>query len=209
MHRTTRLVVALVAFALLAGPGRVVSQQFALGAGAADAAANDRVNRALLAAALKPGYTVNLASNWPELRAADGSCVNGGREVLTGRLDQTSGGNYVGKLVRRASIQFCGAHGAATERCSLTLESEGAVAANGEVRRFPAGWAQPVVALRWVSLPADNDVTVSGDCPPAFNQALRRMFLGVTHLLEFELPTTGEGRLAQRLDDYGWIVEVE
>lgn len=209
MHRATRLVVAIVTFALLAAPGRATSQQVALGAGAADAAANDRVNRALLTAALKPEYKVSLTSNWPELRASDGSCVNGGREVLTGRLRQTSGGNYVGKLLRRASIQFCGAHGAATERCSLTLESEGAVAANGEVRPFLVGWARPMVALRWVSLSEDNDVIVSGDCPPAFNQALRRMFLGVTHLLEFELPTAGEDRLAQRLDDYGWIVEVE
>lgn len=61
----------------------------------------------------------------------------------------------------------------------------------------------------WVSAPDDADVVVNGNCPSPFNTALRRMFLSVTHLLEFDLPTAAEGRLAQRLDDYGWIVEVE
>ena len=167
------------------------------------------VNRALLAAALKSTYSVHLVSAWPQLGMPNSTCVNGGEEVLEGTIEQTSGGNYVGSLQRRATIRFCGTHGPATEACSLTLRSVGPVAAQGEVQPFTRGWTNPTVELRWATAESGNDVTVEGDCAPTFNESLRRMYLGVTHMVEFPLPVVGEGLRREELADYGWIVAVQ
>jgi hypothetical protein len=180
----------------------------ALGAGAEWAGgSSSSVNRALMAAALRPVYSVRLASDWPELVGKDGRCRNGGEEVITGELELTSGGNYLGTLTREATIRFCGAHGPATEACSLTLRSTGPVAARGEVEPFRGGWTNPLLTLHWAA-PAGAVAEVDGDCQPAFAESLRRLYLGVTHMIEFHLPVTGEGRHREHLEE-GWIVEVQ
>lgn len=205
MRRTAVLFIALT-FAATPTAGQT---QMALAAGAHDPGPLTRVNRALLAAALKPTYSVHLVSAWPQLGMPNSNCVNGGDEVLEGSIEQTSGGNYVGLLQRKATIRFCGIHGPAKEACSLTLQSTGPVVGHGEVRPFTSGWTNPTVELRWTTAEAGNDVTVEGDCPPAFNESLEQMYLGVTHMVEFSLPVVGEGARHEELADFGWIVEVQ
>ncbi len=201
MRRTAML---LVAITLADTP--LAAQALALAAGAGPSM---MVNRALLAAALKSTYSVHMVSAWPQLSMPNSTCVNGGEEVLEGTIEQTSGGNYVGSLQRRATIRFCGTHGPATEACSLTLRSVGPVAAQGEVQPFTRGWTNPTVELRWATAESGNDVTVEGDCAATFNESLRRMYLGVTHMVEFPLPVVGEGLRREELADYGWIVAVQ
>ena len=170
---------------------------------------SEMVNRALLAAALKPKYQLRMASDWPQLAAPNGSCLNGGSELIEGGLELTSGGDYVGTLTRTTTINFCGSHGQAREACVLVLRGKGPVAARGEIQPFMDGWTNPVVELHWSTAPEGNEVTLDGDCSPSFNDALRRMYLGVSHVLEFPLPAVGEGGRRERLEDYGWNVEVE
>lgn len=164
------------------------------------------VNRALLAAALKPAYVIRLTSAWPEL--GHGSCRNGGDEVIVGKLQLDSGGDYVGRLRREATIRFCGVHGPATDACSVTLQSEGPVTARGTVVPVEAGWANPVVTLRWTATPEGTSVKLDGECNPAFAAALRRLYLGASHMIEFRMPIAGEGRRIEHLEE-GWVVEVE
>lgn len=208
MRRATQM---LLAATMLGFAPRLAGQAaLALAAGANEPGGPSVVvNRALLAAALKPAYQIHLVSDWPQLGTADGRCMNGGEEMLDGTVELTSGGNYIGTLERRATIRFCGAHGQAREACSLTLRSTGPVSARGEVHPFTSGWTNPVVELHWATASEGNGVAVEGDCPPAFNNALQQMYLGVTHVLEFTLPVVGDGARTERLDDYGWTVKVK
>lgn len=206
MHRKTQMVLALIQ--LTAASPQAAGAQLTLSAGAHDGEPRAIVNRALLAAALKPVLTIRLVSNWPQLTAADGSCLNGGQETLSGTLELGSGGNYLGTLRRQAEIRFCGTHGAARDGCALTLTSVGPVSARGEVRPFTAGWTNPVLELRWATVPNESEVHIEGNCTPAFNEALHRLYLGVTHAIEFQVPVAGEERLSDRLEDYGWLVDV-
>ncbi|HTS88137.1 MAG TPA: hypothetical protein VMG41_06555 [Gemmatimonadales bacterium] len=180
----------------------------ALAAGAVAPGLGGPVSRAILAAELKPAYEIHLVSDWPQLGTGGGGCVNGGQEVLDGTIELTSGGNYVGQLRRSARISFCGPHGNAANTCSLTLTSAGPVDANGEVRPVGSAWGEPVLELSWVTAPEGTELQVGGDCSPAFNQALAKLYTGVAHSLEFALPVAGEGRQRERLDEYGWIVEI-
>jgi len=205
-----RVVDLLLALSQLATAGPVAAQTtLALGAGVSPPGAEAVVNRALLAAALKSEYTVSLISDWPQYAVVGSDCVNGCQEVIEGPLALTSGGNYRGLLSRRAIIHFCGSHGMARDVCSLTLRSTGTVSAIGEVRPFTNGWTGPLLELHWSAAIPDTDVVVDGDCPASFNEALRRMYVGVRHALEFQLPVAGEGHLSQRLEDYGWVVEID
>jgi len=204
MHRATRLFLA----ALILTPSFSAAQvRLSLGAGVEGAGGRSVVNRALLAAALKPVYSVRLRSDWPELVSKDGRCRNGGNEVITGALELTSGGDYRGTLAREATIWFCGTHGPAMEACSLTLRSAGPVAARGEVEPARGGWTTPLLSLEWVA-PEGTVVHVEGDCQPAFTESLRRLYLGVTHMIEFQLPVAGEGSRTEHLEE-GWNVEVQ
>jgi hypothetical protein len=182
--------------------------QFArpLAAGAEWAGRAGIVNQALRAALLKPVYTTRLRSDWPEL--GHGSCRNGGDEEIGGELRLDNRGDYVGRLRRQATIRFCGVHGPATEACSATLTSEGEVRARGIVVPGEAGWATPVVTLHWTATPEGTRVKLDGDCGPAFTAALRRLYLGASHAIEFRLPVAGEGPRLEHLEE-GWAVEVE
>jgi hypothetical protein len=51
-------------------------------------------------------------------------------------------------------------------------------------------------------------VKLDGDCGPAFTAALRRLYLGASHAIEFRLPVAGEGPRLEHLEE-GWAVEVE
>ncbi len=155
---------------------------------------------------LAASYTLSLVSDWPQL-AAGTACFNGGQEALDGTLTRTAGGSYAGQLERRATILFCGVHGAAASACALTLRSRGPVEARGEILPDAAGGETPVVQLTWGAEPGASEVTIEGDCPAAFNESLRRMYLAVSHSLEFPLPLAGEAARTTRLEDYGWIVE--
>jgi hypothetical protein len=207
MRRTTQLFLIVSQFVLVSP--RTLRAQLALAAGAGDEGPGPAVNRALLAAALKPVLTIRLMSDWPQLTTPDGTCLNGGQETLTGTLELSSGGNYLGTLTRQAEIRFCGAHGAASDACELTLVSVGPVDAKGEVYPFNTARTNPVVELRWATAPVGTEVHVEGNCAPEFDEALRRMYLGAGHVIEIQIPLAGEGPLNHRLEDYGWLVEVQ
>lgn len=166
------------------------------------------VTRALHAAMLKPAYQVKLVSDWPQLSAGGLGCVNGGHEVLEGNLTQASSGDYTGVLVRKATIRFCGVHGTAARPCALTLTSAGKVTARGVVTPTSAGWADPLVSLRWFAPEGASDAVVEGDCPDQFNDSVRKLYLSVSHGVEFALPTADQGPRTVRLEDFGWIVDV-
>lgn len=166
------------------------------------------VSRALHAAMLKPAYHVRLVSDWPQLSAGGLGCVNGGQEVLEGRLTQTSDGDYRGQLTRKGTIRFCGVHGGSAAACALTLTSGGTVTARGVVTPTGPGWRDPQVELRWFAPDGTSEALVEGDCSTQFNDAVRRLYLSASHSLEFSLPTADQGRRTMRLDDYGWIVDV-
>ncbi len=206
MRITTTLLASALHLACAAPLAAQVSM--ALSAGPSNREPELLVSRALLGAALKPAYAVRLVSDWPQLSAGGGGCVNGGQEMLTGTLSLTSGGNYADLLERQATILFCGVHGVAQSACALTLTSRGVVEARGEVRPVSPGWSEPLVELRWAAPEGASEIAIEGDCTPAFNESLRRLYLGVTHALEFPLPIAGEGRLTQRLDEYCWIVDI-
>ena len=196
------------ALALIAAAPLEAQQSPVLAAGPHDGDPLPLVNNALHAAMLKPVYELRLVSDWPQLSGGGVGCVNGGQEVLEGRLTQTSDGGYTGQLVRRATIRFCGVHGAALEACALTLTSAGTVTARGAVTPAAPGWSTPEIALRWYAAEGASDAVVDGDCSTQFNDSVRRLYLGASHSLEFALPAAGEGRMTRRLDDYGWIVDV-
>jgi hypothetical protein len=203
-----RLLLPLVFSVAVALPA-TAQQSLALAAGPHERDPLWVVQRALVAAVLKPNYVVRLVSNWPQLSAGGIACLNGGQEVLEGRLSQTSGGGYAGLLQRKATIRFCGVHGPAQDACALTLTSQGSVTASGQVAQSGPGWQTPVIELRWYAPEGASEAVVDGDCSAEFSEALRRMYLTVSHSLEFPLPPAGEGRRTTPLDDYGWIVDVQ
>lgn len=147
-------------------------------------------------------YQVRLTSDWPQYTTGAG-CVNGGEELLTGTLHSTAAG-YAGTFRRTATIRFCGGHGQASEACTLTLTSSGPVAATARV--YSDG-GSPMLLLHWAAPEEGGATTVSGDCLPAFEESVRRLYLTVAHTLEVPLPASPAGH-AVRLDDYGWIVEI-
>lgn len=155
---------------------------------------------------LKAAYQVRLVSDWPQLSANGLSCINGGQEVLEGRIIQNDAGDYQGQLTRKATIRFCGMHGGTDGACALTLTSDGTVSARGSV--MTDGSKVPQVELRWFAPEGESEALVEGDCSSQFNDSVRRLYLGASHSLEFPLPIAGEGRRTMRLEDYGWIVDV-
>lgn len=159
-------------------------------------------------ALLKAAYQVRLVSDWPQLSAGGLSCVNGGQEVLEGRLIQNEAGEYSGQLMRKATIRFCGVHGGSQSACALTLTSEGTVSARGGVILSGRDSKEPTVELRWFAPEGDSQALVEGDCSVQFNDSVRRLYLGASHSLEFPLPAATEGGRTMRLDEYGWIVDV-
>ncbi|HXI21992.1 MAG TPA: hypothetical protein VNH46_12940 [Gemmatimonadales bacterium] len=206
MRRAVTFMPLLLALApvVLAAQGSLT-----LAAGAGDPSPERLVQRAVFDAELEPYYQVRLVSDWPQLSNGGLGCVNGGQEVLEGTLTRASDGGYEGTLRRTATIRFCGVHGGAREACALTLTSAGTVKAEGRVTPTAAGWADPELALTWFAPAGASDVVVEGDCDAGFNASLRRLYLGVAHSIEFPLPAAGTGRRVTRLDDYGWIVEVQ
>jgi hypothetical protein len=203
-----RTVVPLV-IALIRAPSIAAQQPQLLAAGPRDGDPPPVVSNALHAAMLKPAYLLRLVSDWPQLSGGGLGCVNGGQEVLEGKLTQTSSGEYAGQLTRKGTIRFCGVHGGAAEACALTLTSGGMVAARGMVTPVGPGWGEPQIELRWYAPDGASDAVVEGDCTAQFNDAVRRLYLSASHSLEFRLPTADQGRRTARLDDYGWIVDVE
>lgn len=155
-------------------------------------------------ALLKESYQLRLVSDWPQLTSGDLSCVNGGQEVLEGRLTRNPSGGYNGQLTRKATIRFCGVHGGSASSCALTLTSEGTVSALATAL-LPTG---NLVELRWFAPEGASQVLVEGDCSAQFNDSVRRLYLGASHSVEFGLPGVSEGSKTVRLDDYGWIVDV-
>ncbi len=159
--------------------------------------------------ALKQQYHVRLRSAWPQYRASPG-CENGGEEVLDGVLSADSSGLYSGTFVRETRLLFCGAHGSeatAMEGCALTLEGKGSVTMSGVVvgdETSPSGLS---AWIEWSPMPGHR-ATVTGSCPAAFKDALRKMYLTIRHWAEFPLTTAGEGPRTERLENYPWSVEL-
>jgi len=159
--------------------------------------------------ALAERYQVRLTSAWPQLPGGAG-CENGGSETVEGTLTQTGGGEYAGTFTRRTHLLFCGAHGAqstAGDACSLVLDGQGGVEMRGAVvsdERSPSGRALRVV---WTPA-AEHAVGVTGACGAEFKESVERMYLSVRHGAEFALPNAGAAPRTERLEDYGWIVEV-
>lgn len=151
---------------------------------------------------LREAYTLRLTSDWPQYRSGAG-CLNGGDEVLAGTLEATASG-YAGTLQRKATIRFCGSHGQASAACALTLTSTGPVEATARV--FAAG-GSAMLLVSWKAPDGAGEATVSGDCAPAFEDSVRRLYFSVAHSLEVPLPA-GSGGHTVRLEDYGWIAEV-
>lgn len=204
MHRrSAALVLALVSAAPLTAQAPQV-----LAAGPRNSDPPAVVSHALHAAMLKPAYQVKLVSDWPQLSGGGLGCVNGGQEVLEGKVTQTSSGDYAGQLSRKATIRFCGVHGSAAEACALTLTSAGTVTVRGVVTPVSAGWSDPQIELRWFAPEGASQAVVEGDCSAQFNESVRRLYLSASHSLEFALPTADQGPRTVRLDDYGWIVDV-
>ncbi len=203
--RTLALYLSLLA---VAAPTLSAQEQVALAAGPR-AVLLPLVERAITAALLRPAYQMRLVSDWPQLRGGDLGCVNGGQEVLEGTLTQTGDASYAGQFRRTATIRFCGVHGSEAQACSLTLTSDGSVAARGTVAVTRGDWTSPPIELRWTTPDGASSVIVEGDCTPDFNDKVAKMYLGASHALEFTLPPAGDGRRTTRLDDYGWIVDVQ
>lgn len=157
---------------------------------------------AIAASPLRDAYLLRLTSDWPQYRSG-ASCVNGGEEVLTGTLEATASG-YAGTLRRDATIRFCGSHGQASDACTLTLTSSGPVDATALV--YAAG-GTAMLLVSWKAPDGAGEATVSGDCAPAFEDSVRRLYFSVAHSLEVPLPS-GAGGHTVRLEDYGWIAEV-
>lgn len=199
---------ALLVLALSIAPSLGAQSPVVLAAGPRNGDPPAVVMRALHAAMLEPAYQVRLVSDWPQLSSGGLGCVNGGQEILEGTLVQNSSGDYDGRLVRRATIRFCGVHGSAAEACALTLTSAGTVSARGVVTPTGSGWSDALIALRWFAPEGASEAVVEGDCSAQFNESVRRLYLAASHSVEFLLPAAGEGPRTMRLDDYGWMVDV-
>jgi len=157
-------------------------------------------------AAVETPYHLRLTSAWPELRLS-AQCVNGGEEILDGSLQWTSAGRYRGELSRQTTILFCGAHGSAAEACSATLSGSGTVQAEGTVLGPSPNRDGNLVELRW-SPDSTTVATLSGDCPEGFGDQLRKLYATATHSVELVLPAGGRRPDRQRVEDYGWVVEI-
>jgi len=156
---------------------------------------------------LRPAYTIRMTSDWPQLEVEGLSCVNGGEEVITGKLVRLENGEYVGELERAGTIRFCGIHGAAREGCSLTLTAQGGVNASGDAMISSPG-AAPVLVLEWRSAPSGTSVAVGGSCSREFGDAVRQMYLTAQRGVELPLPGAGASTRTEKLEDFGWNVEV-
>ncbi len=171
-------------------------------------ATDDRVP---LRAALKPAYQLRLTSTWPQETTA-GGCRNGGEETIEGVLARAADGSYAGTFTRRTELLFCGAHGgreaAPASGCALTLTGRGEVEATGVVRADDTGPTGQEVRLVWTPAPG-HQAAVSGECAPAFKQAVKRMYLSTPHAAEFPLTAAGAGPRSERLENYAWTVELE
>ena len=155
------------------------------------------------APAQRPAWTIRLTSDWPQYQTGT-LCVNGGSESLNGTLTVDSTGAYHGFLERKATIQFCGKHAGAARECHLTLSSGGTVAATAHVE----DGAAPVMLLAWSTPPDSGYATVQGTCQAEFLKAVRQLYLSVGHAIEVPLPAAGDTQ-AIRLEDYGWIAELQ
>ena len=149
-------------------------------------------------------YAIRLTSAWPESAASE-RCRNGGQEVLVGSLVRQPDGGFRGVLSRTSVISFCGVHAQATEGCSLTLNGTGVVDVVG-VPLVEGGRA--ALRIMWVPRAEGSHSETSGDCPPAFSDSLREMLQRAGHSLELALPLPGRKNV-ERLEDAGWVVEVE
>jgi hypothetical protein len=150
-------------------------------------------------------YRLRLTSAWPELRLS-AECVNGGEEVLSGSLRGTNSGSYRGEFSRQTTIRFCGAHGSVADACSATLTGSGTVLAEGIVLGPAENREGNLVELRW-SPDSTTVATLSGDCPEDFGESLRKLYATATHSVELVLPA-GDRPERQRVEDYGWVVEI-
>jgi hypothetical protein len=185
-----------VAMLLIAGAGENANAQATV--------RNDaNAARALAAFApplgLAPTYRVALASRWnrPAVFAA---CPIEGGETVEGTLTWT-GTRYEGMLRRASRWKECGAHGRA---CAIAVEGGAEVQGSGELLREDGRW---LLSLRWT--PArDVHVEVGGDCPPAYQDAVARMYRVASQRVAFELPPAN-GFVAEELDPYPWAVRVE
>jgi hypothetical protein len=156
---------------------------------------------------LADAYDVRLASTWPQRTTADEACRNGGGEIVAGTLQRDVDGMYRGRLDRRTLILFCGTHGASGEGCQLTLEGSGKVAMSGAVVADETSPSGSALRLSWHPLPG-HTASASGACSTGFMRAIEAMYRSVTHGVEFAVPAAGAGRRVERLEDYGWRVEV-
>jgi hypothetical protein len=151
-------------------------------------------------------YRLRLTSAWPELRLSP-ECVNGGEEVLSGNLHWIGSGLYRGEFSRQTTIRFCGAHGSVADACSATLTGSGTVLAEGTVLAPSGNRAGNLVELRWT--PDSTTVaTLSGDCSEDFGDQLRKLYATATHSVELVLPAGDRRPERQRVEDYGWVVEI-
>lgn len=162
-------------------------------------------------AVLKSEYHVRLTSTWPQEVTASG-CRNGGEETIEGTLARDADGTYAGTFTRRTELLFCGAHGAhdgvQASACALTLTGRGEVGATGVVRGDGMSPTGQEVRLVWIPAPG-HGATVSGECAPAFKEAVKRMYLSTPHAAEFPLTSAGAGPRTERLENYAWMVELE
>jgi len=154
---------------------------------------------------LRGTYRIRLVSEWPQLSDASG-CLNGGQETLEGSLGRSDGNTYSGFLVRTSTISFCGSHPTSSLSCRLTVKGSGIVMATGEV---DASGELPRMRLVWTPPAQGGQAEVSGDCSPGFSEAVRAMYLRVSHLVEIPLPAGTVTSRGVRLEDYGWVVSVE
>lgn len=154
---------------------------------------------------LRATYRIRLVSDWPQLGDASG-CLNGGQETLEGSLGRADGNTYSGFLMRTSTINFCGSHPATSQSCRLTVRGSGTVTASGEV---DASGQLPSMRLVWAPTAQGGQVEVSGDCSEGFSEAVRAMYLRVSHVVEFPLPVGTGTSHGVPLVDYGWVVSIE
>ncbi len=190
--RAVQIALPLLAAAPLAGQAEVA---FAPATGPAAAPLANPAPRST--------WTVRLTSDWPQYENGT-MCANGGEETLSGTLALDAAGAYRGFLERKATIRFCGKHAHAAKDCHLTLNSTGMVEATGRVEEGAA----PFLLLAWSTPPDSAYATVQGTCPAEFQKAVRQLYLSVAHAVEVPLPAAGDTR-AIRLEDYGWIAELQ
>ena len=160
------------------------------------------------AAELKAAYHLRLQSTWPQETDTVDQCSNGGEETVSGTLTRTAEGGYTGNLTRRTRLLFCGSHGAAADRCQLTLEGTGTVEMMGEVVGDDTSPSGRALRVQWIPDSA-HQATVKGACPAAFKTAVQQMYLSTRHGVEFPLPAAGEGPRTERLENYAWSVALD